>query len=100
MSKVSLACEDRYRQCPFYRSNTTIQRKFAHTKNVNQVRFFCEVAICTQDSQRDRQIEASAFFSNVSRREVDRGSLKRKEVLAVLNRCSYAFTRFANCSIG
>src|SRR5262245_31511909 len=96
MMNRTLARHYRDRQSAFDRAHTTIEREFADAENVNQVLLFRKLAVRTEYSQRDRQIETRAFFANVRGREVDRRLLKRKEITAVLNRGADAFARLAH----
>jgi hypothetical protein len=66
---------------------------------MNQAVLFGEVTICAEDTQRDRQIKAGAFLSNVSGGEIDCGSLKWKEEPAVADGRTNAFPRLADRSV-
>ena len=42
-----------------------------------------KVAVCAEDAERNRQVEARALFAHVRRSEIDRRLVKRKEEAAV-----------------
>src|SRR6185503_2192968 len=55
-----------------------------------------QIAVRPQNSQRNGQVEACAFFADVGRRQVNRRLVKRKKEGAVINGGTNSFARLAN----
>src|SRR5260370_10731318 len=100
MFRLRLARTQGYRQRSANRSYSAIQRQLADRKNVNQMLRIAQVAVCAENTERERQVEASAFSAHVSRREIDRSLVKGKKERAVVNRSANAFARFPHGEIG
>src|SRR5260370_38404699 len=100
MFRLRLARTQGYRQRSANRSYSAIQRQLADRKNVNQMLRIAQVSVCAENTERDRQVEASAFFAHVSRREIDRSLVKGKKERAVVNRSANAFALLPHCEVG
>lgn len=58
-----------------------------------------EVAVGPEDTQRNRQVEARAFFADIGRRQINRGLVKRKEEGAVIDGGADAFARLTHSEV-
>ena len=58
-----------------------------------------QISICPEDAKRDRQIETCAFFTNVRRRQINRGLVKGKEECAVVDGGPNPLSRLAHGEI-
>ena len=96
---LSPAGFERHRQHAFHRANTAIERELTD-ETIFFERRAIEVLGDRDQPERDRQVEAWAFFLNVGRCEIDRRSAARPMVAAVNDRCRDAILAFLHCSIG
>jgi hypothetical protein len=71
------ARRERHRQCPAHRPDCPFEAELTQDRDLGEpVRR--HLLRCSQNPQRDRQIEGGALFSNVGGREIDRDPLERE----------------------
>src|SRR5438067_3712886 len=80
--------------------HTAIERQLANGKNVRQMLSISEVAIRSENPERNWQIKTGAFFPHIGWRQIDRRLVNRKEKRAVVDGGANSFARFPDGEIG
>src|SRR5262249_29872284 len=75
--------------------DSAVKRQFADDERIAAL-LRLGISVCAQDSERDRQIKARAFFLYVGGRQVDGDSMEGEEEAAVVDGSANAFAALAH----